>query len=588
VARFAVVIPLYNKRPHIERAMRSVFKQTLAPHEIIVVDDGSTDGSYEYVQGLDESRIRLHRRSRPGPGGYAARNFGVEHATEEWIAFLDADDEWLPHHLETIAKTIESSPRPDAVVCVGTGYRNVYPGGREDRDIYSRRCPDGVSEFLEFRQLLSTWLRIGGAPVWTSAAACRKDALISAGLFPADRCTRGGDKDMWLRIGALGVTAINPTVSATYYKDSVNMVTGKVSANDRHCICESIEAMLPKTSALIARLLRKIYNLEVYKYSVRTIKTSKLAPETWKGFFAPENPVQYLILATLSSGLTDIALRPVLHFHPRMRRHKRQAAASRSSWSLPNAGVVTAAGPSGLAFELPPGGPAMTDMPSADTESTGIPVQPDAEASRSLDELAKPHDAGCARTWAVLTRLLKADLFRYAGKSDFKSFIRHFMFTPGYKYTVWMRTCGYLRVQRWAKWTLYPPVKYILLRCRYKYGIVIPEYTVVGPGLFINRFGGIYINGDAVIGSNVNLTHGTMLGQQNRGALMGSPIVGDRVFIAAGAKVIGRVRIGNGAVVGANAVVTKDVPDNAVVGGIPAKVISLQGSEGYINRQARL
>jgi serine O-acetyltransferase len=583
---------LYNKRPHIERAMRSVFAQTLAPHEIIVVDDGSTDGGYEYVQDLADSRIRLHRRSQPGPGGYAARNFGIEHATEEWIAFLDADDEWLPHHLETVAKTISSSDRPEDLVCVGTGYRNVYPGGKEERDIYSRRRPDAAPEFLDFPRLLTTWLAVGGAPVWTSATACRRDALIGAGLFPADRCTRGGDKDMWLRVGALGVTAINPTISATYYKDSVNMVTGKVSANDRHCMCESIEAMLPKTSALIARLLRKVYNLEVYKYSVRTIKTSKLAAGTWKGFFAAESPVRYLILATLSSGLTDIALRPVLHFHPRMRRHKRQAAASRPTWSLPSAGVVAAAGPSGLAFDLPAGGPAVTDISPTDISSAGdpsasVPAQPVAEASRSLDELAKPHNAGCARTWAKLTRLLKADLFRYAGRTDFKSFLRHFMFTPGYKYTVWMRTCGYLRVQPWAKWTLYPLVKYILLRCRYKFGIVIPEYTVIGPGLFINRFGGIYVNGDAIIGSNVNLTHGIMLGQQNRGPLMGSPIVGDRVFIAAGAKIIGRVRIGDGAVVGANAVVTKDVPDNAVVGGIPAKVISLHGSEGYINRQAR-
>lgn len=223
----------------------------------------------------------------------------------------------------------------------------------------------------------------------------------------------------------------------------------------------------------------------------------------------------------------------------------------------------------------------MTNISSAE-----IPEERISEDSQSLDELAKPHNAGCARTAAELKALLRADLFRYSGKVNARSFWRHFLFTPGYKYTVWMRTCGYLRVQAWAKWLLYPLVKYILLRCRYKYGIVIPEYTVIGPGLFINRFGGIYINGDAIVGSNVNFTHGIMLGQQNRGALMGSPIVGDRVFIAAGAKIIGRVTIGNGAVIGANAVVTRDVPENAVVGGIPAKIISLKGSEGYINRQA--
>jgi len=220
-----------------------------------------------------------------------------------------------------------------------------------------------------------------------------------------------------------------------------------------------------------------------------------------------------------------------------------------------------------------------------DTHHT-IDMSVTGENALSLGDLAKPHTAGCARSFGELKRWLKADLYRYAGNSQFSSFLRHFLFTPGYKYTVYMRTCGYLRVRRWTKWTLFPPLKYILVRCRYKYGIVIPEYTVIGPGLFINRFGGIYVNGDAIIGRNVNFTHGIMLGQQNRGPLMGSPILGDRVFLAAGSKVIGRVKIGDGAVVGANAVVTKDVPDNAVVGGIPAKVLSMNGSEGYINRIA--
>lgn len=200
------------------------------------------------------------------------------------------------------------------------------------------------------------------------------------------------------------------------------------------------------------------------------------------------------------------------------------------------------------------------------------------------EALGKPHQRGCARSLRQLAALLAADLHRYAGGTRAADFWKHFLFTPGYKYTVVMRSCGYLRTRPLMGFGLYPLFKWWLLRCRYRYGIAIPEYTVIGPGLFINRFGGIYVNGDAVIGANANLTHGTMLGQANRGPRAGSPVLGERVFLAAGAKVIGHIRLGDGCTVGANAVVTKDVPDNGVVGGVPAKLISTAGSDGYVNR----
>jgi serine O-acetyltransferase len=184
-------------------------------------------------------------------------------------------------------------------------------------------------------------------------------------------------------------------------------------------------------------------------------------------------------------------------------------------------------------------------------------------------------------TWA----LILSDLHRYAGNQRFKSFIKHFMFTPGFKYSTTMRLCGYAKSGSTSFYTFYPLLKLLLLRYRYKYGIAIPEYTRIGPGLFINRFGNIMINGDAVIGANCNITHGSMLGQMNRGPFAGSPTVGDEVLLAAGCKVIGCVQIGNRVAVGANAVVTKDVPDDSAVGGIPARVISTNGSTGYINRR---
>src|SRR6185503_9530774 len=82
---FAVVVPLYNKRPHIARALDSIFGQTEAPAEIFVVDDASTDGGLDEVVRHRDERLKILRRSEPGPGGYAARNMAVLRAQSDWI-----------------------------------------------------------------------------------------------------------------------------------------------------------------------------------------------------------------------------------------------------------------------------------------------------------------------------------------------------------------------------------------------------------------------------------------------------------------------------------------------------------------------
>lgn len=189
-------------------------------------------------------------------------------------------------------------------------------------------------------------------------------------------------------------------------------------------------------------------------------------------------------------------------------------------------------------------------------------------------------------SFAELKAYLAADLFRYEGRVSARAFLKHFFFTPGFNYTVWLRACVWAKSAGGLGKVTFPFLKWRLLHSRYKYGIAIAERTIVGPGLFINRFGGIYVHHDVVIGSNVNITHGTMLGYMNRGAREGSPIIGNEVFFGSGAKVIGKVRVGDNAAIGVNAVVTKDVPDNGVAVGLPAKIIGTDGSEGYINKKA--
>ncbi|WRH66498.1 MAG: serine O-acetyltransferase [Planktothrix sp. GU0601_MAG3] len=113
-------------------------------------------------------------------------------------------------------------------------------------------------------------------------------------------------------------------------------------------------------------------------------------------------------------------------------------------------------------------------------------------------------------------------------------------------------------------------------------GIDIPSKTQIGQGFYIGHFGGIIINQDVKIGENCNISQGVTIGVGGRGEKSGCPVIGDRVFIGPGAKIFGKIKIGNDVAIGANAVVTKDLPDNAVAVGIPARVVNYQGSKDFI------
>jgi serine O-acetyltransferase len=117
-----------------------------------------------------------------------------------------------------------------------------------------------------------------------------------------------------------------------------------------------------------------------------------------------------------------------------------------------------------------------------------------------------------------------------------------------------------------------------------KYGISISTSIKIGCGFYIAHIGGIFVNKSSIIGKNCNITTGVILGQANRGPNKGAPVIGDNVYIGPGAKIVGKVHIGNNVAIGANCVVTKSVPNNAVVVGVPGRVISYKGSKHYVNR----
>lgn len=123
---FSVVIPLYNKAETIQRTIVSVLTQTFCDFELIVVNDGSTDGCERQIRDIqNDDRIRVIDQSNKGVS--AARNRGIAESKGKYIAFLDADDEWLPYYLEKVALAISMHP-DTGLFCVPALHRNIKTG----------------------------------------------------------------------------------------------------------------------------------------------------------------------------------------------------------------------------------------------------------------------------------------------------------------------------------------------------------------------------------------------------------------------------------------------------------------------------
>jgi glycosyltransferase involved in cell wall biosynthesis len=175
----SVVIPCYNGSRFIPAALASVRAQTLAPLEIIVVDDGSRPDEAQAIDRDARGCVVIHLPRNRGPS--VARNTGIARARGDWIAFLDCDDLWEPRKLELQAAVVQEHTECRAVHC---GLRTVYPDGRETVLCKAEVC---FEDFLIFP-----------CPVLPSTVLMEKQALLECGLFdPTKRCCE--DLDLFLR-----------------------------------------------------------------------------------------------------------------------------------------------------------------------------------------------------------------------------------------------------------------------------------------------------------------------------------------------------------------------------------------------------
>ena len=105
--KISVIIPTFNRKKTLERAIQSVMNQSLSPFEILIIDDGSNDGTEEWIKENFQNIKYIYQNNH---GVSSARNIGIENAYGDWVAFLDSDDEWLPNKLYEQVKAIDSNP----------------------------------------------------------------------------------------------------------------------------------------------------------------------------------------------------------------------------------------------------------------------------------------------------------------------------------------------------------------------------------------------------------------------------------------------------------------------------------------------
>lgn len=262
----SVLIPAYNVAPYIGDTLRSVFAQTYTDFEVIVINDGSPDtDEFERVLAPFRKRIRYLKQENGGAG--AARNAGLRAARGEFVAFLDADDFWMPRYLEDQLEVVRD--RNCDLVCADALIVGESPdAGRSYFDAVMEAAPPTEVSFLD---LLS-----GERSLITSGVLVRREHILEVGLF--DESLRNAqDFDLWLRLARRGSRLAYLPRVLLKYRARLNSLTGDpINSHLRELLIfekvqrsygltpqerAEVEPVIRKRTALVQYELGKLYLL---------------------------------------------------------------------------------------------------------------------------------------------------------------------------------------------------------------------------------------------------------------------------------------------------------------------------------------
>lgn len=302
----SVVIPLYNKCSHIGRALKSILNQTFQDFEVIVVDDGSTDEGAAVVKLSADQRIKLIQQENRGVS--SARNRGVNEASAELIAFLDADDEWMPEHLNTLLRLRKNYPDAGAY---GTACLIINEGSSARIGSYSADIPKEPWEGL-----LPSYFRaaaFGFPPITASTVAIPKEVFGEMGGF-STAVWIGEDTDLWGRIALKYPIAFSWRGMGMYHTEASNRACNRGESIKEnifiHTARDAIEAgeVSPSVQVDLLEYIAKkqietaFYNINLgnpkfARENLKNCSTRKLFIKKYLAFFLAYTPcsIYYII-----------------------------------------------------------------------------------------------------------------------------------------------------------------------------------------------------------------------------------------------------------------------------------------------------
>lgn len=297
---FSIIMPLYNKAPYVRKAVESVVGQTYRDWELVVVDDGSTDGGGDIVASIADPRIRLVRQENTGVG--AARNRGVALSEGSLLCFLDADDWWEPTFLKEMAGLVERHPEAGIY---GTGYWIVKNGRR-------RLAPIGVEEGFPGGEIdyCRVYAKTLCMPLTSISVCMPRTVFDEAGGFPTD-VRLGEDFLLWVRVALKHKVVLLNKPLACYNQD-VDVTfrgTHHLHPPEEHMLWhlgeyEPLEATCPDYKQLVDNL--RCYNMMNYLLDrrYRSAARTELAKVDWN-----RQPARTRRLYRLPVGLLRLRIR---------------------------------------------------------------------------------------------------------------------------------------------------------------------------------------------------------------------------------------------------------------------------------------